>query len=814
MANNAQRLPRLSIALLSATALAYEVLLTRLFSIIQWHHFAFMIISLALLGYGASGTFLALSGGRLQARFPQAYLANVLLFGITTIGCFLLAQQIPFNPQEVLWDRHQLGYLLAIYLLLALPFFFAANAIGLALLQHRQDISRLYAADLLGAGLGSVAIVLLLFMAFPMTGLRVLAAVGMAAAALAGWELRRSRMLCGALLALAVLPLLLPAAWTPLQLSPYKGLSQTLQVKGSRLVAERSSPLGLLSVVASPEIPLRHAPGLSLLASQEPPPQIGVFTDGDGMTVINRNDGDRQRFAFLDALTSALPYHLRPLQRVLVLGAGGGSEVLQALYHGVPEVHAVELNPQMVQLVRRDYARFAGSLYTDPRVHVHVAEARGFVAGSTQRYDLIQVALLDSFNASAAGLYALNESYLYTVEALQEYVRHLQPDGYLAITRWLKIPPRDSLKLFATAVTALARNGRQQAVQRVVMIRSLQTSTLLIKNGAFGESEIAALQAFCAQRAFDMAYYPGMPATAANRYNQLRQPMFYQALQALAGPRQADFMAQYKFNITPASDDRPYFFNFFKWSTLPEIVTLAAKGGMPFLEWGYLVLVATLLQALLISVLLIVLPLWLLRRPAAVGIAPVQRWSAYGYFLFLGLAFLFLEMAFIQKFLLFLHHPLYAIPIVLTAFLVFAGLGSAYSQRYCRQGRQVKLMRLAVLGIVLVGMVYLWLLDPVLQWLLAWPTPARAALSLVLIAPLAFCMGMPFPLGLSLLGQASPRLLPWAWGINGCASVLSAVLATLLAIHFGFAVVLVSALGLYALASLVVKGFAAPPVAC
>lgn len=798
--------PRLSIALISASALAYEILLMRLFAIIQWHHFAYMIISLALLGYGASGAYLSLRRQKLLTHFSQIFVSNILLFGVSSLLFFLIAQQIPFNPQEILWDAQQPWYLILLYLVLALPFFFVANAIGLALMQYRQDISRLYAADMLGAGAGSMGIVLLLFVVFPNDSLRFISALGIATAAIACWELRVYQRLKWILL-LVFVPLLLPSAWVSLNISPYKGLSQALQINGAELVAEYSSPLGMLSVVQNPVVPLRHAPGLSLNATQEPPAQIGVFTDGDAMTVINERSADDDnfaRFAFLDQLTSAVPYHLQNLKRVLILGAGGGSDVLQAHYHGVDNIDAVELNPQMVKLLQQDYARFSGGLYNDNKTKLHITEGRGFVAGSDTQYDLIQVALLDAFSASSAGLYALSESYLYTVEALQEYLQHLTPEGYLAISRWIKLPPRDTLKLFATAVAALETSGVKGAAQQLVLIRSWQTSTLIIKNGQFNAQEIEALQAFCEQRAFDLAYYPGMPAVEANRFNRLREPVYYQAAMALLSDERDAFIENYKFNIQPATDDKPYFFNFFKWSVLPEVFTLMGRGGMPLLEWGYLVLVATFVQALVLSLALIMLPLLLMRRAEPEPRhRDISRWQVLGYFLALGLAFLFIEIAFIQKFILLLHHPLYSVSVVLVSFFIFAGMGSAFSQRYSMANDHGKGIKRAVTGICSLGVVYLLVLGPVFSLILDWPMVAKAIISIAFIAPLAFCMGMPFPLGLGLLGERSPHLMPWAWGVNGCASVLSAILATLLAIHFGFSVVVVLALMLYGISAVI-----------
>ena len=369
-----QRLPSLSIALVSASALAYEVLLMRLFSIIQWHHFAYMMISLALLGYGVSGAFLILLQRPLLQRFAASYITNLTLFGISAVGCYLLAQTIPFNTEEVLWDARQSLWLLSTYLLLAVPFFFDAKAIGLALIHYQARLPRVYAADLIGAGLGSIGILLLLFALPPMQALTVLGLIGIAAAIMASLELHLNRTVPLLLLPLLLLPLLLPNNWGTLAVSPYKGLSQMLRITDTRVIAQHSSPLGLLSVVESPTVPLRHAPGLSLNATTEPPPQLGVFTDGDGLSVITGYDGDRDRLAYLDQLTSALPYHLRPVTRGLILGAGGGADVLQALYHQAANIEAVELNPQFARLVSQDYADFAGNLYQQPGVSLHIGQ--------------------------------------------------------------------------------------------------------------------------------------------------------------------------------------------------------------------------------------------------------------------------------------------------------------------------------------------------------------------------------------------------------------------------------------------------------
>ncbi len=804
---NAQAIPRFAIALVSAGALAYEILLMRLFSITQWHHFAYMIISLALLGYGASGTFLSLLRKPLLARFRGVFSASLFLFGLSALVSALVAQRLAFNPEEVLWDPRQVSKLVALYLILALPFFFAATGLGLALSRYRGQIARIYRADLLGAGIGSLGIVLLLFVLFPGRALQAISALGLGAAALGWWELSghadpgRRRPMVGCLLALApILPLLLPGGWTRPVLSPYKGLSQALQVSGAQIIAERSSPLGFLSVLQNPQVPLRHAPGLSIMAASIPPDQIGIFTDGDAMTVVTRDSGDPAALAYLDQLTSALPYHLKTPRRVLVLGAGGGADVLQAQRHGVRRIDAVELNPQIAALVGRDFGAFSGHLYDRPEVRLEIAEARGFVEGTERRYDLVQLSMLDAFAASAAGLYALSESYLYTVEALEAYLARLAPGGYLALTRWIKLPPRDTLKLFATAVAALERRAVASPEKRLALIRGWQTSTLLVKNGDFSDAEIASLRAFCSARAFDVAWYPGMPAAEANRRNVLQEPIFHRGAVALLGPQRAAFLSDYKFTLRPATDDRPYFFNFFKWQALPEILRLRGQGGLPLLEAGYLVLVATLLQALLVSLILVLAPIGLRHRREPALAAGFSRPRVLVYFLATGLAFLFMEIAYIQKFILFLSHPLYATAAVLSAFLIFAGLGSGFSERLAKGGRARAAVAWSVAAIAVLGTAYLLVLGPVFKPLMVLPGALRVAIAVVLIAPLAFAMGMPFPLALGRLGESAPALIPWAWAVNGCASVLSAVLATLLAIHLGFTGVVMLAIGFYGIA--------------
>jgi spermidine synthase len=791
--------------LVSAAAIAYEILLMRILTIVHWHHFAWMIISLALLGYGTSGTAVALGRRRLERRFEASFSISALLFSVSMVTCLVLGQRVPFNALEIVWNPQQFFYLAAIYLLFMLPFFFAASCIGLAFTCRSSLIERIYFFDLFGAGTGALLIIGLLFMLRPLQALIFLALLALAASVMVGWYSASRKSLTAAQIiwVLVLLGLTFPAGRLELRMSQFKGLSQALQVVDSQVLGESSSPLGMLTVVASPRIPFRHAPGLSFNTRNLPPDQLAVFTDGEGMSVINRYDGDLAAAAFLSDTTAALPYQLLESPKVLILGAGAGSDVLLALQQEASRVDAVELNPQMIKMTRDRFTDFAGPVFDNGRVATHIGEARGFVARSTGRYDLVQIGLLDSFGVSGSGVQALNESYLYTVEAIGSYLDHLEPGGLLAITRWLRVPPRDSIKLAATAIEALREHGVSRPETRIAMIRSWNTVTLLVRNGAFTPAEISNLKAFAQSRFFDTAWYPAMPDYEANRFNKLDRPYLYEGITALLGDSAGDFTNRYKFHVVPATDDRPYFFHFFKWRALPEILALRKQGGASMIEWGYLVLLATLAQAVILGTVLILLPLAFSRRgrPVAGGA------GTGGYFFLLGLAFLFIEMAFIQKFILFLSHPLYSVAVVLAGFLVFAGLGSAFSGRASRRlkGHTGPPVLFVVSGITTIALAYIFLLPVLFDRLIGLADGIKIVISLALIAPLAFCMGMPFPLGLRRVAASSPDFVPWAWGINGFASVISAALATLLAIQFGFTVVLLAALALYGCSLLLFK---------
>jgi hypothetical protein len=789
-----------TIFLVSATALAYEILLIRLLAIIQFHHFAYMIISLALVGYGASGSFLSLVQENLVVRHRLVVSLCCLLLAVSIPLCFLGAQRVPFNAEAFFWDWKQFPRLFCLYLLLSIPFFFAALVISLNFAVFRFHIAALYTCDLSGAAVGGASGLLLLFVFLPETLLRILPLGALAAAIVCAFGTKSCKFIASITVCIAFLLCFLPSSLTTLRPSEYKGLPQLLRIKGTQVIDRKSGPLGDLTLVESREIPLRYAPGLSLSATGTIPEQLAVFTDGDSMSAITRFNGDLSVVDYVDLVTSALPFHLRKIEKLAILGSGTGNDVLQALYHHVPLIDAVELNPQIIELVRQN-SSISGGIYDRENVRLHIAEGRGFIRESAEKYDLVQLSLVDSFNSSAAGLHGLQESYLYTVEAFADYLTHLAPDGYLSITRWVKVPPRDALKVVATALSAMQSLGMENADRRLLLIRGWQTCTVLVKNGFFTDDGIVRTKGFCDKRFFDAAYYPGMQRQQANKYNILSSPFFFDGVKMLLSEKSGDFMKAYKFNLGPARDDQPYFFHFFKWRALGELLALRSQGGLAQVEWGYPTLVVTLLQAIVASVLLILLPLLVFRRNSTGG--SLKSWTIVRvlcYFSAIGLAFLFLEIGFIQKSLLYLHHPLYAVALVITVFLISAGAGSRFAGKVAGTGKDRSLLAKAMVLLLCLALFYIAVFPALSKLLLRHAMGLRIIVSILFFAPMAFCMGIPFPIAMTRLGKSDKQLIPWAWAVNGCASVISAVLAMLLAIHFGFNWLLVAALCLYGVA--------------
>jgi len=765
-----------------------------------------MVISVALLGFAASGTLLALIQSRRKEPLTEEHfdlpfsLISFLLF-IFIVASFYLAQIIPFSPFQLVWQKRQYVYLAGYYVLFFVPFFLAGCFIGLNFMCYKRTIARVYFCNLLGSGAG-VAIAFLSFYVIP-PGLLLIVSSFLAFLGFlfsAGRRIKTKPFLIVHVVGILFLVGCLIKGGIPLRISPYKGISKGLQLPGATLEYEEYSPLGLVQVVDAPS--LRYAPGLALTYPQGPPSQKELFVDGNSYGAVTNFEGDKGNLEYLDYTTFSLAYHVISPQQVLVLNPGGGSQVLAALYHSPAHIQVVESHPGIVRLIGGPLRSFSQNIYNyHPQMELDIASPREFIARDLSTYDLIQLDLIGSWGGVGGGIYATGEDYVYTIEAFQEYYERLKPNGILSASAWLSSPPRTFVKLLALAVETMDRSGGGDSSSSMVAIRSWATGTVLTKKGEFSFAEVMRIKDFCRKRAFDLVYYPGIEQREANHYSVLEKPVYYETIgDLLQRDKRDELYENYVFNIKPPTDDKPYFFHFFKLSALFYLLKTLGREWIPFLEWGYVVLWATLVQALILAPLFIFLPLIFMRGKE--GTPSLGKVRIFLYFSLLGLGFMFIEMGFIQKFILLLTHPMFALAVTLFTLLFFSGIGSLLSSRLGQRGRWIPFA-----GILFFSCIYIVFLDGLLIILLPYALFLKCILVAFLLAPLAFFMGMPFPIGLQLVSDKESSYIPWVWGVNGVASVIAPVLGSLLSVSLGFRMVMLLSLLLYGLAGWIIQRY-------
>jgi hypothetical protein len=734
----------------SVALLAYEILLLRFFSVQHFHHFAYAVISVAMLGGGAAGTLLVLLRERVRGRETALFAWAGAAFVALLVAAPMAAGAVPFESTALVWSWKAWGALLLVACALALPFLAGTAAVILAMLARPERTPALYAANLAGSGAGAVV-------------------------------------------ALALLKL--PPPWNP-RVSPFKALPQVEAYPAARRVAERWSPLGWVVAVRTPAF--HYAPGLSLAYAESVPPQVAVFADGELAGAATEWRGRRANTGFLDWLPAAAAYHIARPRSVLVLGSGPGLEVLGALAHGAERVVAVELNPDVVG-VTRQVSDSASDVYSDPRVELVVGDARSFVARTRERFDLIVLSSAETFGSAAAGLHALAEDYLTTTEALGTYLRSLTSGGVLSMTRWVRAPPRDDVKMILTAAAALRSVGMRDVGADLVCLRSWATATLLIRPQGFGAEDVSRLHEFAASRLLDADWLAGQVPPGARVFNRVARPMAREAALAVAlGPDSAAALAaRYVFDVRPPTDDRPYFGHFIRFRTLGRLMALGAASWLPFAEWGYVAVLATLLEGALVAAVLMILPTVVLAKRAPAGGPPLAKVGIY--FAAIGLGYLLVEMALIQQLQLLLGHPVYAVTAAIAALLIFSGAGSLWSARLAAGWKPAASVAALVAADLAAAAAIVHAAQPL-------SLPVRVLLAFALLAPLGLAMGMPFPTGLRAVAGGPPGAVAWAWALNGFASVIAASVATLLAVEWGWRWVLVGALACYAAAALAMLG--------
>ena len=766
---------RLSVAVISAVTIALELALMRALALRFWDHFAYLIISVALLGFGASGAALTL-GRRLVAGRRRGVLAGLAVALALAVPLAIRgAELVPLNVQFLVGSLlRQSGNLLLVELVFVVPLMLAGAAVGVALMDEPERIAGHYAANLLGSGAGAAAAVALLsVLTVPQTAVVLAAGAYLAALILLPW--RRvgavvAALACGA--ALVGVEVLLP--WSP-SVSQYKALSM-LRLAGAETIHQASGPLGRIDVLSGEGVHDVPA-GFSLVCPEQIPPHVLILLDGEPVGPVYATRSFRD-FAFLDHTTWALPYRLLKSPSVLILGAGGGGDIGLARYNSARRVVAVEPNPQIVEAMTGPLAGRGGRVY-EAEGMVQRREPRGFLAAVKEKFDLIHVPFL---NVSPAGEHAARQSHLYTVEAFELMLSRLSAGGMINVACEAGVPPRAGLRLLATAAEALRRTGRPPT-EHLVIIRAVGTVNLTIFEAPVSPAAARAVRDFCRSRNFDLCYLPDLRGEETNIYNELRRG-YYVPARAILGPGAKQFFDHYDFDVAATTDDRPFFFHFLGPARSVRMVRRLGRFGWGFVELGYLMLVVALVQSVPLAAVLILLPL---ARRAGDLRRTAGKKRALAYFLLIGLGFMLLEMNFLQRLTLYLADPIYSAAVVIGAFLVFAGAGSQLSRRWrADAGRVVRRAGLLVAGI---AAAYIFVLPRLLHATAHWPMPLRLAVAAAFIAPLALAMGQMFPVALRRLAAAGAPLVPWCWAINGFASVVATVAATLLAVEIGFAAV-------------------------
>ena len=831
----------LGVGLVAGAVIALQICIMRIFSVGSWAHFGSLVVSLAMLAFGLVSAVMCIAKASFARRWRPVSGLALIVFGPLMVAANLAAQQVPFNAIFLVSDPAQKWRLLANFLAYLLPFLAGALFLGTVFLKADRNFARVYFADLVGAGIGGLAFLVTLFLVPPENLIIVPLVLGCAGGL--AWFVGLGRARSAEAAALVGLAALAVAAhlWLPdalglkqLNVSDYKGVSYARKFPDSRQVYRSFSPFGDLEVYASSY--LHFAPGLSDNAAFNLPTMpanayLGLYIDGEGPSGIIRNlpPEDTAYFGFLPM---AYPYVLAKAPDTFVIQFGGGISTALALRKGSKSVTVAESNPAVLHAFRTDPALrdFTGDLIHDPRVRVVDYDGRLYLSAHPDSYDVVDLSLADSAGLSAPGGFAIVEKYAYARQAMETYMRALRPGGILSVTLWNKEePPKSVLKLYATMAEA-ARRVDPDGLARDFFVASsyLSTATVLYRRGGFRDADVAALRNHTRAMSFEEIYWPGIGFDAAQTDSVLsnyRGAIFSdaEAMPGAAAERPAggdteetgdadgvgpapsvlpstemgrlawhhlvfggwdDIARRYVFDTRPLTNDRPYFAAYVKPVDLPKLLD---RLEIVQDEWGYLLLWATLAIAGAAAVSLVALPVVFGWR-TIFGRAPGKGRTIL-YFACLGLGYIMVEVGLIADYTLALNNATVSASVLITAMLIFSGLGSLAAERIVDRARAVLPPILVSIGLILI--VYGLFLDRALELIGTLPYGWRLAICFLTVAPPAFLMGFPMPTAMTALARlGKEHMFLWAWGINGCFSVLGAALVPLVATSFGLSTVL------------------------
>lgn len=754
------------IALGSFSALLLELSLTRLFSVVLFYHFAFLAISIALLGLGAGGVYAHIWKRRLNAQSTRSLTAGCSLLNAIVIPVLLeIVLRVPV-ALDLSWANFV--RLSVIYVCSAVPFFLTGLQFSVIFSRESSRVTSLYGADLIGGAIACLAVVPLLnWMGAPNA---ILFAALISAIAAIVWRGAFSLRSSAVWMSAALVALIIA-----------NSSSQLIDVIWAKGIRRKNVEFSRWNAISRVEVD-RNDDGSRV-----------IVIDADANTFIMNADPNHWAGSEWEQnLMGAAPgvvNALRPHGDYAIIGPGGGVDVLRAVASGGHSVTGIEINPIIADAVMRErYADFAYHLYQRPDVHVHVADGRSFIRNAPGAYDVLQMTLVDTWASTAAGAFALSENSLYTTEAFREYFEHLKPDGMIAVTRWEFKDPREALRVVSVAMQALHELGQADTSGNFIVVAEGELDedgipvAVLAKKSAFTAAEEAAVQQYLQKYSeLKLLYSPTQPGRGhfAELINS-NDPVV--------------FSKHYAYNVAPVTDDAPFFF----FTLKPEQIwrSISEPGAM---DWKVNLGVAVLAMLLLISFVAVlaflVVPLILQKERAG-------NPASLLYFVAIGLGYILVEITFIQRFVLFLGHPTYALTVVVFLMLLSSGTGSVVSTRWIAKPERVWRPLLIVASAL---MVYVWILPSILSRLVGMTFPAKLLISALMLVPLGFAMGMPFPAGLRALAANRGKngdSIEWAWAMNAASSVLGSVLAIVIAIQFGLNVTLICGAVSYLLALL------------
>ena len=776
---------------ITLSTLMLEVLDTRLLSVVTWYHLSFLAVSVAMLGM-AAGAVLVFVGGDLFSPdravriLPAAGLAMALALPVAHVANLV----IPF-PAVRGGSPAELAALAISTLVLTIPFVISGVVVTLALTRTRAPIGILYGADLIGAAAGCLGIIWLL----DLTDITSTAFATAAAAAVGAWCFARYAGRRG-VAAMLVTVLLLGA--TALNARADKPLGVIYPKSRGLWFDEQKIDFSDWNahsnvIVRAPGTgpPFLWGPGANVPTT--PVRAALAAIDGDAGTVITNWDGKRESLEWVGYDVTSVPYRLRS-GNIGVIGVGGGRDILTAIWAGNTSITGIEINEVLVRVLQQPYRDFA-KVATYPGVTLVNDEARSYLTRARQKFDVLQMSLIDTWAATGAGAFTLSENGLYTRDGWQVFLRALTPTGVFSVSRWFDPDSAsETTRLLSLGVASLLDSGVASPKSNLILVTRDRVATLLVSPAAFTGEDRERLEQVAEAMGFAIRVSPWHEA-ADERFRRIASATSTDSLNAAT--------ADPLFDFTAPTDRRPFFFNMLK----PRAFFQSQAAGVGVVS-GNLRATRTLIAlAFVAGVLVLVIigwPLLSTGRPPM----PLNLFAAsVTYFALIGLGFMFVQIPFLQRFSVYLGHPTYTFSIILFLMILAAGLGSIASERI-DAGRSERLVFLPI-GIALLVVVETLLLQPLMDLTLGWGLPGRTAVVALFVGPLAFALGFCFPIGLRLTGQHSDRVTAWMWGVNGACGVMASIFAVMVSMWLGIHANLLIAAALYAALALPLRRLSA-----